>query len=73
MPDEPFTELEPEEAADLIDGGGLKVIDVRQPYEFAGGISKMPRWSQLKAYTVSPGAWPSKTWIRASRYCLSAR
>lgn len=37
MPDEPFTELEPEDAADIIDAGSLKVIDVRQPYEFVGG------------------------------------
>lgn len=37
MPDEPFIELEPEEAASMIDEGELKVIDVRQPYEFAGG------------------------------------
>ncbi|MDB5079311.1 MAG: rhodanese-like protein [Chloroflexi bacterium] len=35
MENEPFTELEPEEAAAMIDEGTLKVIDVRQPYEFA--------------------------------------
>jgi rhodanese-related sulfurtransferase len=37
MPDEPFTELEPEEAAALIEEANLKVIDVRQPYEFTAG------------------------------------
>lgn len=37
MPDEPFEEIEPEDAAPLIERGELKVIDVRQPYEYAGG------------------------------------
>ena len=37
MSDEPFEEIEPEDAAPLIEAGELKVIDVRQPYEFAGG------------------------------------
>jgi rhodanese-related sulfurtransferase len=36
-PDEPFIELEPEEAAAMLDEGKLKVIDVRQPYEFITG------------------------------------
>ncbi len=31
---EPFSEIEPEEAADLIEQGEIKVIDVRQPYEY---------------------------------------
>ena len=37
MPDEPFVELEPEEAATMLDEGRLTVIDVRQPYEYASG------------------------------------
>lgn len=37
MPDEPFIELEAEEAAAMLEEGRLKVIDVRQPYEFASG------------------------------------
>ena len=37
MDREPFTELEPEEAAALIERGELKVIDVRQAYEYQGG------------------------------------
>jgi rhodanese-related sulfurtransferase len=34
---EPFIELEPEVAATMVDEGKLKVIDVRQPYEFITG------------------------------------
>ncbi len=35
--EEPFTELDPEDAAPMIEDGQLQVIDVRQPYEYQGG------------------------------------
>lgn len=37
MLDVPFKELDPEEAASMIEEGQLKVIDVRQPYEYLTG------------------------------------
>ena len=37
MNDEPFLEIEPEEAADLLAQEQVRVIDVRQPYEYRSG------------------------------------
>src|SRR5215210_1660172 len=37
MNEEPYIELPAEDAAPLVASGELKVIDVRQPYEWAGG------------------------------------
>lgn len=34
---EPFVELDPEDAAPMIEQGTVRVIDVRQPYEYAKG------------------------------------
>ncbi len=37
MEQEPFISIEAEDAAPLIERGELKVIDVRQPYEYKSG------------------------------------
>lgn len=37
MNEEPFVEIEPEEAAEMLERGELRVVDVRQPYEYNGG------------------------------------
>lgn len=37
MSDEPFSEIEPDEAATKLDNGELIAIDVRQPYEWESG------------------------------------
>jgi rhodanese-related sulfurtransferase len=36
MPDA-FTRISPQQAKDLIEGGGVDVVDVREPHEWAGG------------------------------------
>ena len=36
-PDEPFTRIDVREAKQLIDGGGVQVVDSREPHEHADG------------------------------------
>src|SRR5947209_931791 len=36
-PREPFTRISPQEAKEKIDSGGVQIVDVRTPGEYAGG------------------------------------
>lgn len=36
-PQEPFTRLSVQEAKEMLDGGNVQLIDVREPHEYRGG------------------------------------
>lgn len=51
---EPFTRLTPQQAKEMVDGGGVQFIDVREPGEYAGGHAQGARLVPLNTIFTNP-------------------